>query len=140
MEQPADISWATFDEPGRILPSRWTVQGIDAQGRPGPSWQPTFMSRRRAERYARKHTCEHITYTVIPASKSCGCYDKRPHARGGHLGGGPPITQMPKVPAGPASGARGQQTVASAVVPPRPKTPPEPPPISSGAPRNPYPG
>src|SRR6266704_5298549 len=40
----------------------------------------------------------------------------------------------------PPRGMRGQQTVASAVVPPRPKTPPEPPPVSSGAPRNPYPG
>ncbi len=40
----------------------------------------------------------------------------------------------------PPRGMRGQQTVASAVVPPRPKMPPEPPPVSSGAPRNPYPG
>ena len=113
MEPAADISWATFDEPDRILPRHWTVKSIDAQGRPDPSWQPTFWSRRRAERYARKHTCEHITYTVVPV---------------------PPCHETS------ARGMRGQQTVASAVVPPRPKTPPEPPPVSSGAPRNPYPG
>ncbi len=46
----------------------------------------------------------------------------------------------PPPPPPPPRGMRGQQTVASAVVPPRPKTPPEPPPVSSGAPRNPYPG
>ena len=52
--------------------AKWTVEARDRNGLPDPYRQPTFWSRRRADRYARKHTCEHQTVTVVPYFQ-CRC-------------------------------------------------------------------
>ena len=73
-EPPADTSWLTFKSPtGSWLRRRWTVEHRTV-GSPylDPFNQPEFWSRRRAERYTRKHSCEHDTYTVKPISV-CRC-------------------------------------------------------------------
>jgi hypothetical protein len=71
---PADVSWLRMEPVSRpLLRPRWTVQGHsnDTAGR-DPFDQPTFRTRRRAERYARRHTCGHFTYTVHPVAR-CRC-------------------------------------------------------------------
>jgi hypothetical protein len=51
---------------------RWTVEHrLTADGPRNPYDQPTFRSRKAAERYARKHSCEHSIYTVV-AIPPCG--------------------------------------------------------------------
>jgi len=51
---------------------RWTVEHrLTADGPRDPYDQPTFYRRKAAERYARKHSCEHSIYTVV-AIPPCG--------------------------------------------------------------------
>jgi hypothetical protein len=78
MEQAPDTSWLKTEPLVQPLRRRrWTVQSIDTQGRQDPFTQPTFLSRRRAERYARRHTCQHRTVTVVPfAPCRCGHTDE----------------------------------------------------------------
>jgi hypothetical protein len=74
MEPPADASWLKM-EPVHPRPrwmQRWTVEhrmtGTQARD---PFVQPTWLRRKAAERYARRHTCDHHTYTVVPVVKAC---------------------------------------------------------------------
>lgn len=106
----ADTSWLKMEPASRpLLRQRWKVDVTDAQGRRDPFVNLTFRSRRRAERYARKHSCEHRTFTVRPYSR-CRCAAEKvgePWRRtGGYASGSRPVTELPKVPGGPAPGAR----------------------------------
>jgi len=86
---------------------RWTVEVVDSDGRPDPYNQPVFWSRRRADRYARRNTCEHYTVTVVP-HHVCRCGENNRESwrhTGGYISGHR-MTELPKVPGGPAPGAR----------------------------------
>jgi hypothetical protein len=61
LEPAADASWVTLGEPRRR--DRWVVELREGQL---PAIVRGFRSRRRAERYARRHACEHQTATIVP--------------------------------------------------------------------------
>ncbi|HEX5347837.1 MAG TPA: hypothetical protein VFW64_12185 [Pseudonocardiaceae bacterium] len=136
VEPPADVSWLKMEPVSgrRSWLLGWTVEGHRRDGGHGDlTVQPTFILRRNAERYARKHTCEHVIYTVVRTAKDCACSTRarRGHPRGGYTSDCEIDLDQIKVPGGPAPGARGQAIVRSAQLPPRATKPPDPPPVAS---------
>jgi hypothetical protein len=90
MEPPADSSWVTLEPVGGYSRwRRWTVEGHSSTGQRDP-FAPRFLSRRRAERYARRHNCEHLTYTVVPVAEHCGGCHMDPKPGGPGFGALPP--------------------------------------------------